>query len=192
MTYYASIGETLLILALCFSAFTVMRSEHNKTLKLAIASAMSFIAVTATIGAFRFAGFTEVNIIHDTTSWLSTNLAMTIYASVTALLFLNNNHTKKLRVPLVILFIVNTLLSILLTTALTNVVIFLALVITAFYSQQRNWVIAALVALLLVPLASHIPASYDLQMGVFHLFLAAHFILISSVYKSKGLISEKS
>lgn len=184
MTYYASMGELLLVLALCFSAYTVITSAHLKVLKLTISGSMLFVAITASIGAFRFAGFTEVNAIHDTTSWLSTNLAMTIYACSTALLFIDNSQKNKLSVSLIVLFIVNTLLCILLTTALTNVVIFIALAITAYYNPHRNSVIGALVALLLVPVSGFIPASYDLQMGIFHLFLALHFVLMAAIYKT--------
>lgn len=184
MTYYASMGEILLVLALCFSAYTVINSEHIKNLKMAISSAMLFVAITATIGAFRFAGFTEVNHIHDTTSWLSTNLAMTIYACSTALLFIDNSKTNKLSLAVIILLIANTLMCILVTTALTNVVIFIALALTACFSLHRNSVIGALVALLLVPVSGFIPASYDLQMGIFHLFLALHFVLMTTIYRT--------
>lgn len=181
MTYFASAGELLLIACLLLSAHRCFHSNDGGIAKPIISFAMLFIAVTASFGVFRFAGVESVITIHDNTSWLSTNLAMPIYACLTAQLFI----ADKYRLPLFAFLAVTLLLSLTLTTALTNVILFISLLVIAYYGPSRAATIKATLALLAVPLTAFIPVSHDLQMGIFHLFLAAHFYFISDVYQKK-------
>lgn len=182
MTYYASFGELLLIASLLFAAHRCFHSNNSSLLKWGISSAMLFVAVTASFGVFRFAGVESVIPIHDTTSWLSTHFAMPIYAVLTALLFAD----KRVSNAMLTVLLINTVLNILYITVLTNVVMFIALVLTAYLSKMRMQVVKALIVLLMVPLCAMLPVSVDLQMGVFHLLLACHFYLISALYQGKS------
>lgn len=182
MTYYASFGELLLIASLLLAGHKSFHSDYPVLARGAISSAMLFIAVTASFGVFRFAGVESVVAIHDTTSWLATHFAMPIYALFTASLFVAN---KRLQQGLIALFALNALLVMTEITLLTNVVLFIALAATAYFSGHRRRVIKAVVALLLVPVTVMLPFSQDLQMGLFHVLLACHFYLISEVYQTK-------
>ncbi len=182
MTYYASFGELLLIASLLLASHKSFHSVHRFVSKTVIAGAMLFVAITACFGVLRFAGVGSVIAIHDNMSWLATNLAMPLYALLTASLFCPN---KKLSNGLIGLFVLNTLFSLFVTTALTNVVLFIALAFIAYFSVYRRPTIRAMVALILVPLTALLPVSYDLQMGLFHVLLACHFYLISDVYQTK-------
>ena len=132
MTYFASLGEMLLILALIIAAKRCVRSTFPQLMKLAVVLSLGFVAVTASFGVFRFAGVESVIAIHDTTSWLSSNIAMTVYASVTALLFLKEQNTPLLTKTIKVLLVLNTVLCIVATTMFSNVLIFIALVLTAY------------------------------------------------------------
>lgn len=182
MTYYASFGELLLITSLLLASHKSFHSNHEFTSKAVIAGSMLFVAITACFGAVRFAGIDSVITIHDNMSWLATNLAMPLYALSSANLFAPN---KKLSNGLIGLFVVNTLFSVFITTAFTNVVLFIALAFIAYFSVYRRQTVKAMVALILVPLTALLPISYDLQMGLFHVLLACHFYLISDVYQTK-------
>ena len=182
MTYYASLGELLLIACLLFTAHRCFHSPNQLSLRLGICLALLFVAVTASFGVVRFAGNDSVIGIHDVTSWLSTNIAMPMYATLTAMLFVLN---KKITIALVALFTTSVFLSLFGVTLLTNAVLFVALVAIAYFSDYRGQTVKALIAILLVPLTALLPVSYDLQMGIFHLLLACHFYLISEVYQNK-------
>ena len=181
MTYYASFGELILIASLLLASYKSFHAIDNIIQKVSISSAMLFVAITASFGFFRFAGVESVITIHDHTSWLATNLAMPLYAIVTATLF---TAEQKHRNALIGLFAINTLLCLLITTAATNVVLFIALAFIAFFSPYRSQSIKAMVVLILVPLTVMLPVSADLQMGLFHVLLACHFYLISDVYQT--------
>lgn len=181
MTYYASFAELILIGALLFASHRCFHSSGAMILRWGISMAMLFVAITASFGVFRFAGVDSVVDIHNTTSWLSTNFAMPVYAVLTALLFTD----KRVSNALLTVLLINTVLNVLHITVLTNVVLFIALALTAYLSDRRLQVIKALVAILLVPLTAMLPVSEDLQMGVFHVLLACHFYLISELYQSK-------
>lgn len=182
MTYYASFAELILVGSLLFASHKCFYSNNSVILRWGISSAMLFVAITASFGIFRFAGVETVIGIHDTTSWLSTNFAMPLYAVLTALLFAD----KRVSNALLTVLLINTVMNILHITVLTNIVLFIALALVAYLSTKRLQVIKALVALLLVPLTAFLPVSEDLQMGVFHVLLACHFYLISELYQSKS------
>lgn len=182
MTYYGSLGELVLIGSLLFTSYQCFKSNRSGLLSGSISFAMLFVAMTASIGVFRFAGVEAVIPIHDTTSWLSTHFAMPVYAVLTALLFID----KKASNALLTVLLINTVLNILYITVLTNVVLFVALSLCAYASGKRIQVIKALIVLLLVPLTAMLPVTEDLQMGVFHVLLACHFYLISALYQSNS------
>lgn len=182
MTYYASFGELLLIGSLLFASHRCFHSIHTLPLRWGISSAMLFVATTATFGVFRFAGVGSVVAIHDITSWLSTHFAMPLYAVLTALIFAD----KRISNALLTVLLINTILNVLDITVLTNVVLFIALALTAYLSKKRMQVVKAMVAILLVPLTAMLPVSQDLQMGLFHVLLACHFYLISELYQGKS------
>ena len=133
MTYFASCGEALLIAALLLASHRAFHSHRDTKVKYILSLAMLFIATTATLGLLRFAGASSLISIHDTLSWFSTHFAMPIYAVLTALCFVaDKRHLSRL---LLALLLINSAFVFANVLLLTNVVIFIALVIAAFASR---------------------------------------------------------
>lgn len=181
--YLASIGELILIFALIY-LIVLLHKQHsdNKLYTILAQLACFFVVVTASIGAFRFAGFEQVIYIHDVTSYWSKHAAMMVYATCVALM-LKSNISNSVYFTLGVI----GLSPILGTPAfLTDVALFLTLASLALQKTIRTKVLQALFALLLVPATAVMSNMADLQMGLFHLFLAGHFYFIAQIFKTRS------
>lgn len=192
MTYYATFGEILLIIGLLDFSSSVLKLESKyPQIKYLVFLSILFIAITASFGAFRFAGFEQVIGIHDTSSWVSKHFAMLFYASGSAILFLDANKQNKLVMTVIILVGASLGASLSGNTLIIDIVLFVCLIMLSFNTEQKQKVWGALAVLLLVPLTSLLPVSEDLKMGVFHVLLGCHFMLMAHCFKLRVINQNK-
>ncbi len=184
MTYYGTTGEIILVLALIFIATVWYKqvTSHSVIKGLVIAS-LATIAITASFGAIRFAGYEHVITIHDQLSWISKHIAMLIYASATAFLVI----AGKARIAILVVLIIGIAQPFGAMTA--DVALFICLLSFTWFSKQKLISSLSLLCLLLVPISVLLPITVDAQMGVFHLMLAAHFVLMALCLKK---VTDKS
>lgn len=195
----ASVGELLLISALLWTVSRLLPYWRVATVNVSAAqgwsvpvpsqrgyvmllcAALLMVALTASVGAIRFAlSDTSGSIdviwqplveLHDRLSWLSRQLAMPLY--VLCALWLWGRVGAKV---LLLLAVVSQLPLLGAPALLTDAVLLLALLRLAQSAQPRWVFIGAIVSLLLVPLCGVLIADKDIAMGVFHLCLALHFV----------------
>lgn len=199
----ASVGELLLISALLWTVsrllpFWRVAAVNTSTAQgwsvpassqrgyvMLLCTALLMVALTASVGAIRFAlSDASGNIdmiwqplveVHDRLSWLSRQLAMPLY--VLCALWLWGGVSWMV---VLLLAVVSQLPMIGAPAILTDAVLLLALLRLAQYAQPRWVFISAIVSLLLVPLCGLVIADKDMAMGIFHLCLALHLVGFSS------------
>ena len=199
----ASVGELLLISALLWTVSRLLPfwrvavvntsaaqgwsvpAPSQRGFVMLLCTALLMVALTASVGAIRFAlSDASGNIdmiwqplveLHDRLSWLSRQLAMPLYVLCGLWLWGGVSWMVVL-----LLAVVSQLPMIGAPAILTDAVLLLALLRLAQYAQPRWVFIGAIVSLLLVPLCGLVIADKDMAMGVFHLCLALHFVGFSS------------
>lgn len=184
MTYYGTTGEIILVLALLFMATVWYKQITPKPIiKGLVIASLATIAITASFGAIRFAGYDQVIAVHDQLSWLSKHIAMLIYAGATAFLVV----VGKARVAILVVLIIGIAQPFGAMTA--DVALFICLLSFIWFSKHKLVGSLSLLCLLLVPISTMLPITSDAQMGVFHIMLAAHFVLMAFCLK---MITDKS
>lgn len=201
----ASVGEILLISALLWTVSRLLPfwrvsasgelsaessgwhapSPAQRRWVMWLCAALFTVAITASLGAIRFALSDAAGTIdamwqalvqlHDNLSWLSRQFAMPCY--VLCALWLWGRVTPAV---LLLLAALSQLPLLGAPAILTDAVMLVSLLRLAQYAQPRWLFIGAIVSLLLVPLCGLLIADKDLAMGVFHLCLALHFVGFST------------
>ncbi|MFC4656005.1 hypothetical protein ACFO3I_13400 [Rheinheimera marina] len=173
MMILAFAGELCLITALFFAIYSLKRHPAlSKPAVLTLGLVLGFIAVTASMGASRYLGDTAIIGWHDWASYWSKTVAMPLY--LCTLLWLWSNGPRPLTVAFAALGTSPVLGA---PALLTDLALVLTLLRLIQCCAPKSQLIAALIALGLVPLCALLPEP-DLAMGLFHLALALHFVLI--------------
>lgn len=188
-TYFASIGELFLISSLVYLSLQVQRLTRETEVKVAgrmiLLGAFSII-IASSIGIFRFAGFEQFVYAHDTASYWAKHLGMVLYAAGFSWVLLEGKYQTFIKTVALAGFLSAAVLP----EFVADVSLFLLLAFTAYKSQFTKPIILALVLLLCVPLTVLLPLNVDAQMGIFHLLLAAHFVVHSRVILNKQFVTK--
>ncbi|WP_337843072.1 hypothetical protein [Rheinheimera sp.] len=174
MMILAFAGELCLIAALFWAIYSLNRhATAPKAAVLVFGVALGFIAVTASMGAGRYLGDNAVIAWHDWASYWSKTVAMPLY--LCAVLWLWSPSGRWLALLFGLLGCSPVLGA---PAMLTDLALVLALLRLIQCCAPKASIIAALLALGLVPLCALLNDA-DLAMGLFHLALALHFGLIA-------------
>lgn len=196
MEYLDSIAEVILVITLVLFIHSLLSNQYLRSpIRHFITLALITITVTAFVGAVRFAGVDDVIELHDGLSFVSTKLAMVVYATCLPIVIM---HTSAQSVRLterrgqldslrivrcaigllvvgIVLFGLQATQLVVAPSLITDGLIFIGLILFNLQTRNKHLAFVALIILLLVPVTSLLPINENIHVALFHLLLAAHF-----------------
>ena len=170
--YLSSLAELILVISLILLAKQAYALNTNKqTAKYILISASGLVAITALLGSIKYAGVESVASVHTLLSFYSKHLAMPLLLS--CILYLTCCH-EKLTIGTTLLLAFGLLPLFGLPGALTDVSIVLIMFTLLAFHKSKKRIAASIAFLLGVPLSVWFSDNIDINMALFHLFLAAH------------------
>ncbi len=208
MEYLDSIGELILIFVLLLFLVGINKTNQFPTrFRNYLTAALLFIIVTASFGAVRFAGFTQVSALHDLLSYLSTHFAMIIYVFSLPFVLLsaqkesvgrrerrgsldNNKVLRFARYTLLLTLLINAAIfyfNLQFLTLFTDIMLVIGFVLFMLVTRAKRLLSGAVLFLILVPATQLIGVNEDLTMAIFHILLATHFALIHRIFSNQNI-----